>query len=175
MKLLTERLVLRPVKISDAEDMFYYSRDLRVGSLAGWKPHSTVKETRKIIKLIFKDRIGVFGIEYQGKLIGTIGVVPDERRQNDDFMMLGYSLSPEYWGRGIMTEAAREVIAYAFSSLGAKYISAYTYPENEASKRVLEKLGFEFDHCASKTDKLYTGEVKDSLCFILEKKEPFYE
>ncbi len=169
MKLLTKRLVLRPVKISDADDMFDYSKDQRVGLLAGWKPHSSVKETRKIIKLIFKDRIGVFGIEFEGKLIGTIGVVPDERRQNKDFLMLGYSLSPKYWGRGIMTEAAIEVINYAFLMLGAKYISAYTYPENEASKRVLQKLGFSFDHLASKTDKLYTGEVKDSLCYILEK------
>ena len=174
MMLFTERLVLRPVKMSDAEDMFSYSKENCVGISAGWKPHSTLKETRKIIKLIFKDRIGVFGIEMNGRLIGTIGVVPDERRQNDDFLMLGYSLSPEFWGKGIMTEAAREVIRYAFSSLGARFISAYTYPENRASIRVLEKLGFSFDHFAAKTDKLFNGETKDSFCFILEKGEPFH-
>lgn len=172
MVLETERLYLRPVKISDAEDMYRYSSIREVGTDAGWRPHRSLQETKKIIRLVFKDRIGVFGIvlKENGKLIGTVGVVEDPKRENNDFLCLGYSLSPEYKGKGIMTEAARTVVKYGFDVLGAKYISAYCYPYNKASQRVLEKLGFSYECRIRMAEKRFDGEALDNLCYILDNK-----
>ncbi len=57
---------------------------------------------------------------------------------------LGYSLSPEYWGKGLATEAARAVLELGFARLGCEHITAIALPDNLASRRVLEKLGFEY-------------------------------
>jgi len=62
-------------------------------------------------------------------------------RQSDD-VSLGYQLMPTYWNRGIATEAARPLLAYAFEILGFDRVFAFAHPRNGRSARVLEKLGF---------------------------------
>ena len=63
---------------------------------------------------------------------------------------LGFHFLPQFWGKGLATEAAQTVIAYAFGPLKLKGLFAGHHPENAASKRVLEKLGFRYTH-----DELY--------------------
>src|SRR5260370_25725830 len=53
---------------------------------------------------------------------------------------------PKYWGQGLAVEAASAVIAFSFETIGAKSLSAGHHPKNEASKKVLEKLGFRYPH-----------------------------
>lgn len=76
---------------------------------------------------------------------------------------LGFHLRPRYWGKGLASEAGQAVISHAFDALGARGLFAGHHPENEASRRVLEKLNFRFTH-----RELYapTGEFHSS--YILE-------
>jgi ribosomal-protein-alanine N-acetyltransferase len=76
--------------------------------------------------------------------VGCCGLRP--YRPEQQMPELGFHLRPKYWGQGLAVEAACRVIALAFSSLGAKSLSAGHHPENLASRKVLEKLGFRYMH-----------------------------
>lgn len=156
----TERLILRPISEEDAEAMFMFSQNVNVGFNAGWKPHSDIEETHEIIKMIFLDRKDVYGIELKeaDMLCGSIGLVPDAKRQNDQTRMLGYALGENYWNKGYMTEAAQALIRFGFDSLHLDLISAYCYPFNTRSKRVLEKCGFKYEGRLRFAEKHYGGE-----------------
>jgi ribosomal-protein-alanine N-acetyltransferase len=74
------------------------------------------------------------------EMIGTVGLLrfDFEHRHAE----LGYDLARRWWGRGLIPEAAAAVIRYGFSVLGLHRIEAGVLPENDASVRVLQKLGF---------------------------------
>ena len=83
MKILeTERLILRPINKDDASDIFEYGCEPNVGPTAGWKPHQNIKETRAIMKAVFIDKDNIFGmvLKSSGKMIGSIGLMPDPHR-----------------------------------------------------------------------------------------------
>jgi len=79
-----------------------------------------------------------------GEHVGCGGLRP--YKVEEDILELGFHLLPNYWGEGLAIEAARGIITYAFDSLGAKALFAGHHPENAASRRVLEKLGFARTH-----------------------------
>lgn len=167
----TERLRLRSIEDRDAKDIYEYSRETNVGPNAGWKPHETIEETLEIMKLIFLNNEGVFGIvlKESEKLIGSIGLIDDPKRTNDRTKMLGYAIGEKYWGKGYMTEAAKALVKYGFSTLKLDLISAYCYPSNERSKKVLEKLDFQHEGSLSLCEKLYNGQVLDNECYALKR------
>ena len=74
MRLETERLILRPFEAGDAEDLFSYAQDPRVGPPAGWKPHESLEESREIIRTVFSEP-GVFAVVHRqdGRVIGSAG------------------------------------------------------------------------------------------------------
>ncbi len=76
--------------------------------------------------------------------VGCCGLRP--YRLEDKIHELGFHLRPKYWGRGLALEAARAAIDYAFETIGAKGLSAGHHPGNANSKKVLEKLGFQYTH-----------------------------
>lgn len=75
-------------------------------------------------------------------IIGFVGLI---RREPGDPELL-YGLAPEWWGRGLVTEAAQAVLTYAFGVLGCARVTAATDPPNAASLRVMERLGMRFTH-----------------------------
>jgi len=75
---------------------------------------------------------------------GCCGLRP--YKLEDEIHELGFHLRPKYWGRGLAPEAARAAIDFAFETIGANGLSAGHHPENLASKKVLEKLGFQYTH-----------------------------
>ena len=81
MELSTPRLHLRPFRESDAEDLFDYARDIRVGPIAGWPPHESIEESRRIIATVFAKE-GVFAMEDKasGRVIGSVGFETGIRR-----------------------------------------------------------------------------------------------
>jgi putative acetyltransferase len=85
--------------------------------------------------------------------------------------MLGYALSEDYWGQGIMTEAARAVLAYGFDTLGLSLISVVHYPSNLGSQRVIEKCGFYYEGTIRQAEKIYTGEVRDVKAYSIFREE----
>ena len=144
MNLKTERLLLRPFVEGDAADLYEYAKDPRVGPIAGWPPHKSVEESREIIRTVFAAP-NTFAVADRGtgKVIGSAGFTGKHRDDlpapNDE---LGYALSPAFWGRGLMPEAALELLRYAFEELGLACVWCSHYTENGQSRRVIEKCGF---------------------------------
>lgn len=140
----TERLILRPWRESDAEDLYEYAKDPRVGPMAGWPVHRSVGESRQIIRTVLTNPLG-FALEEKstGKVIGSGGLVGMHRDwlpgEDDE---IGYVLNPAYWGRGLVPEAMAELLRYGFEELGLDHIWCGYYEGNEKSRRVQEKLRF---------------------------------
>ena len=171
-KLETERLVLSPWLRKDAQDLYAYAKNPNVGPHAGWKPHADVRESRRIIKTIFQpNQVWAIRDAKTGKAIGSIGFEPDKYRPGVSSRELGYSLSVDCWGRGLMTEAAREVIRYGFEVMGLEMICICTGPDNKRSQSVIRKCGFTFEGTLRKAYKIYDGTLRDVLCHSLLREE----
>lgn len=145
--LLTRRLELRPLKMADAESIYLWSRDPDVARYVLWEPHRSIIESREYIRYIrglYRRHLpSSWGITVPGAdsigVIGTIGIMgwnPEYRTCE-----IGYSLGRDFWGKGIMTEAAGEVIRSLFEDLNVYRIEAQHDVRNPASGRVLEKCG----------------------------------
>jgi len=171
--IVTNRLILRPITDDDAQDIFAYSRNENVGIHAGWKAHANIDETREIMRIIFLNKENVYGIESKetGKLLGSIGLIADPKRQNNNARMLGYAIGEEYWGKGYTTEAAQRLINYGFEVLNLDLISSYCYPSNGRSKRVLEKCGFQYEGLLHLAEERYDGAVLDNECYVIINKK----
>lgn len=106
--LTTPRLLLRPFEEGDAAELYDYARDPRVGPIAGWPPHTSVENSREIIRTVFSAH-NVFAVadRESGRVIRSAGFVGEHREElpgPDD--ELGYALSPAFWGRGLIPEAS---------------------------------------------------------------------
>lgn len=163
----TKRLLLREINEQDIDDIFEYACSPHVGSNAGWKPHESKEETLEVMKAIFLDQDGIWGIVESGKLIGSVGLIKDPKRENQKVRMLGYALGDKHWGKGFMTEAVNAVLRYGLEELKLDLISAYCYPFNERSKNVLKKCGFCYEGTLKLAEKIYNGSVYDNECYAL--------
>lgn len=174
MKVLeTERLRLTPWRLEDAQDLYDYAKHPEVGPPAGWAPHKNVEESKEIIETIFLPS-GAWAIreKVNGKAIGSIGLEFDKHRPETASKEMGYSLGYEYWGKGYMTEAAKEVIRYGFEELGLDIIGICTSDFNKRSQSVIKKCGFKYDGTIRMTYKTaLDGTIRDSMCFSLLKTE----
>ncbi len=169
----TERLLLRPAEAGDCRDIFEYAKHPEVGPRAGWKPHESEEETARVMRDVFLGKEHVFVIVHgeTGRVIGSIGLADDPARDFPVCKMLGYALSRAYWGVGLMTEAVRAMLHYGFREAHLSLISAYCYPQNAASRRVLEKCGFLYEGTLRMAGKSYTGELRDGCCFSMKAEE----
>ena len=171
MELKTERLLLRPITEADAEATLAYAKGPNVGPNAGWKPHENLEETHQVLKEVFLDKENIWGIVFEDTLIGSIGLMDDPKRQNPHTKMLGYAIGEAYWGNGIMTEAARAVLAYGFETLQIDLISGYCYTFNTRSRRVLEKCGMRLEGQLRMAEERSDGEIFDEFCFSITRGE----
>ena len=155
----TERLLLRPVKIEDAQDIFEYATDLETGPMAGWPPHQTIEETKKIIAMWLapdcKEQNYAILYKPDNKVIGTMGVVHLNEKIKDinnpfiknfldnkkEVYEIGNTISKKYWGKGVSTECLTNMIDYLFETTNADIVVTCHYAENLGSKRVQEKCG----------------------------------
>lgn len=152
----TERLLLRPWQDSDAEDLYRYASDPAVGPIAGWPAHKSIEESKDIIKNVFNGR-ECFAI-YLKSAHAVIGAIElklnghTDLTERDDECELGYWLGKPFWGQGIMTEAAKEILRHGFEDAGMTKIWCGYYDGNEKSKRVQEKLGFSYQRTTEGVD-----------------------
>lgn len=166
----TERLVLRPTQMSDAEDIFEYACGDNVGVHAGWTSHETIEETQQIIETVFsEDYVFAIVLKESGKVIGSIGLVADPKRTYDRVRMVGSALGEAYWGNGYTTESTRALVDYGFEALDLVMISAYCAPSNGRSSGVLKKLGFEYEGTLSLCEKSISREVLGNECYALKR------
>ncbi len=104
----TDRLILRPFRESDAEDLYAYARVEGVGEAAGWTHHKSLDESRAILAdFIKKGEVFALALKESGRVIGSLGLhATNNGEKYDPQRELGYVLSRDYWGRGLMSEAA---------------------------------------------------------------------
>ena len=141
----TGRLLLRRWKESDAEECYRYAKDPRVGPIAGWPVHTSVEISRQVIRdILAVPETYAIVLKETGLPVGSIGLHHNDLAEKDDEAELGYWLGVPYWGRGIVPEAARELLRHAFEDLMLKRVWCGYYEGNEKSKRVQEKLGFKY-------------------------------
>lgn len=88
--------------------------------------------------------IWVFRDVENGWFVGRAGL-PDTRAGGNDGVELAYALAAEYWNRGLATEMARAILNLAFERLGLTNVVRFTLPTNRASRRVVEKVGFDYE------------------------------
>lgn len=162
--LRTERLILRPWEISDAKDLFKGASDENVGPIAGWPPHKSIEESRDVIKKVLcgKECYAVCD-KKSGAAIGCIELKLNghtDMTNRDDECEMGFWISKNYWGRGLIPEAARELLRRAFEDLGMRTVWCGYYDGNEKSKRAQEKIGFAFHHTCEEVEVPLLGETR---------------
>ncbi|MBR3928129.1 MAG: GNAT family N-acetyltransferase [Clostridia bacterium] len=144
----TERLVLRPFTDNDLIDFFAYASVPGVGEMAGWPHHENIETSRKILSMFMEEKnvLAIFHKE-SSRVIGSFGFHDswanyDEKYKDFLICEIGYVLSKDYWGQGLMPEAVKAAVAYAFLTLNLDYIGVCHFTDNLQSRRVIEKSGF---------------------------------
>jgi len=170
----TPRLNLRRWYESDARDLFSYAKLPQVGPAAGWKPHGSVSESLEVIRrFIAEDETWAVVDKISRRVIGSIGLHPDDMRSLDKCRSLGYVLSPDFWGKGYATEAVQAALQYAFNDMELQLVSVCHFPENQASKRVIEKSGFVYEGTLRMASNAPDGTPMDYVCYSMLRKEYF--
>lgn len=171
-RLETDRLILRPFQETDLNDLYSYAKNPNIGPNAGWKPHESMDESKSILSNFIDDN-EVLAIVWKenNKVIGSLGLHKDQLRSADNVRMLGYVLSEDYWGRGIITEASRALMAYAFTDLGLLMLTVHHYSYNQKSRRVIEKCGFAYEGTLRHCTQIYNGNTYDLVCYSMTKEE----
>ena len=167
----TERLILRPWKQSDLQDLYEYAKVDGVGQMAGWLPHKSIEESRQIVDMFIAEK-KTFALEYNGKVIGSLGIEEYSEKELPEYSdklgrEIGYVLSKDYWGMGLMPEAVKAVINYLFEQVKVDFIACGHFVGNNQSMRVQEKCGFK--HLKLIKYETCYGAVKDCWISILER------
>ena len=146
----TKRLLLREILESDAQDLFELDADPEVHKYLGNKPVKTMDETVNMIKHIHRQYrelgIGRWAVieKNSNEFVGWSGLKYETSFRNEfPYYDLGYRLKKKFWGKGIATETARECITYGFEKLGLIELFAAAQIANEASNKILQKVGFQ--------------------------------
>jgi ribosomal-protein-alanine N-acetyltransferase len=172
----TEHLILRPITLADAEDIFAYAQDPEVSRFLPWNAHQTLDDSLEIIhkwlKAYAENRPAPWGIvdKKSHKIIGTI--VADQHHVESvdgSCLCLGYCLSKDFWGRGFMPEAVQKIIEYLFHQTTVKEVVAFVRTDNPQSQRVCEKSGMHKDPNGTKREYIKGASV-DLERWLIRKK-----
>lgn len=165
----TKRLILRPVVLEDAEDMFAYASDEETTKFV-FEQHRNLMESKiSIANYFMKEPLGKYAIEYKEnhQMIGTVDL---RVNTNAGLGELGYTLSKNYWGKGLMPEACEVLLQLGFEKLQLVRIEAIHDLRNSKSGRVMEKIGMTKESTLYDAKKL-RGEVVDLVKYSLSNKE----
>jgi RimJ/RimL family protein N-acetyltransferase len=163
--LKTKRLVLRQLIVEDAEELFKTLSDDAVMRYWSSGPHQNVNETISYIawNADADAEHKCWAVTSDGaRAMGWVILLPHRK----DSFELGYILGRQHWRQGYLSEAAEAVLDYAFLELAARRVMADTDPENHASIRLLEKLGFQKEGHLRCEWETHIG-IRDSLIFGL--------
>ena len=168
MILQTKRLILRPWREDDEEELYEYASDPEVGPPAGWPPHTSVENSREIIRTVLSaPETYAVCLKENGKPIGSIGLHRKDLAEKDDEYELGYWIGKPFWGQGLIPEASREMLRHAFEDLGMSRIWCGYYDGNVKSRRVQEKLGFVYHHKTEGIEVSLLGEIRTGHVMLM--------
>lgn len=178
MILETERLILRPWNEGDAESLYKYAKNPEVGPVAGWPVHTSVENSREIIKSVLSaDEIYAVCLREDNVAIGSIGLTlpaQSHTQAADDEIEIGYWIGVPYWGLGLVPEAVKALQKHAFLDLGYSAMWCGYYDGNEKSKRCQEKCGFKYHHTEENKPCKLMGDVRTEH-FTYLTKEQWYD
>lgn len=167
----TDRLVLRRMAKTDADDMYEYARRSDTTRYLTWNPHPDRKYSYQyLVYLQQKYKQGEFHdwavtLRDSGKMIGTCGFTrfdfPNESAE------VGYVINPDFWGKGYAPEALRRVIRFGFDYLELHRIEAKYMEDNIASCHVMEKCGMTFEGVHRESLFVKSEFVSVGVCSIL--------
>lgn len=170
----TERLILRKLQDTDLNDMFEYGSNDEVTKYVSWNTYQSVEDTKTFLNHILQqyaeEKAVFWGIEYKenNKLIGTIDFVAlNQKHQKAE---IGYILSRDYWGKGIMSEAAQAVIKFGFEQMDLIRIEARCLIENIGSEKVMQKVGMQYEGTLRKS-MLLKGKHRDIKLYSILKED----
>ncbi len=169
----TERLILRPMRVFDAFDMYEYARMPETSRFLTWSPHSDIEYTKNYLAFITnKYKSGEFydwAVVLKGeenKMIGTCGFSRIDFTNN--IGEIGYVINPDFHGNGYATEAVKIIMNFGFKKLGFHRIEAKFIIGNDASLAVMKKCGMIYEG-TSKGSMLIKGKYRDiGTCAIIE-------
>lgn len=172
--LKTERLILRKFKVNDYNDMFSnWASDENVTRFLTWAPHESPQATKQLLEgwraAYENDNTYNWAMEFEGEVIGGISVV--RLSEKCEYAELGYCMSRKFWNKGLMTEAARAVIDFLFSEVGAHRVTIAHAVKNPASGRVAQKCGLTYEGTKRESFKSSTGEFLDIAYYGILKQE----
>ena len=159
----TKRLILRPWQEEDAKSLYEYAKDPDIGPPAGWPPHTSVENSRQIIRDVLSVPETYAVCLKDGNAIGSVGLKlkgSTDMTDREDECELGYWIGKPFWGQGLIPEASRELLRHAFAELGMNRIWCGHYDGNTKSRRVMEKLGFVYHHTTEGLELEQLGEIR---------------
>lgn len=151
----TKRLWLTSFTMEDASDVYTYASIPEVSRYTTWEPHTSLEDAEDFLRYALGERYcWAIRLYADGPVIGAVECTEEGPGEAS----IHYVLSPEFWGQGIMTEAARAVIRWAFAEYPElQHIRTTVVREHGASRRVLEKCGMRHvDDITEKWDKFPT-------------------
>lgn len=143
--LVTDRLIMRKMLVSDAEDMFDYASRVETARYLLWSPHESLKFSKRYLTFLQgqyrNENFYDFALveKESGKMIGTCGFTRFDLENNS--AEVGYVLNPDFWGQGLAAEALRRLMRFGFSELSLHRLTAKIMDGNRGSMRVAEKCG----------------------------------
>jgi RimJ/RimL family protein N-acetyltransferase len=168
IKLKTKRLLLRPWRPSDVDDALAYASDPEWARYLWNTPEPyTRRDAEEFIARAVRDDWKLqaqFAIEFEGRAVGGIRLYVIDATAR--LAGLGYNLARTLWGKGLTTEAAAEVLAYAFETLGLEEVTSAADARNTASIRVMEKLGMRREALLLR-HRLHRGEYIDEVHYSI--------
>lgn len=159
-----QRIILRNWRPGDEEELFRHAGNPALGNAAGWEPHQSLEHSRQLLPTIFGGtETYAIVLKSTGLPVGNIELMfatdfhtaplaPHEAE-------ISYWIGQEYWGQGLVPEAAQLLIHHSFQNLQLSGLWCCHYHGNLQSKRVQEKCGFRYHHCDEK-GRTKTGEPK---------------
>lgn len=161
---------LRPWALTDLESLVRYANNPHIAKfMTDGFPHPYTEEAGKaFIAFATKDDpIHIFAIDVEGEAVGGIGLHPqaDVHRKNAE---LGYWLAEPFWGKGIITNAIKEMIEFGFKTYDINRIFARPFATNIGSQKVLEKAGFVLEGRFEKTF-IKHGELLDEMVYAVRR------
>lgn len=141
----TDRLILRPLTLDDADEVFEWTSDEKVAEYMSYPCHKSIEVTKEwlsSLESLENEYTWGFVRKSDNKLIGSGGI---RFRVNENAWNFGYNFRQDCWGNGYATEASKRMIEYVCSEHNAREFVSEHAVENPASGRVIEKCGLTFD------------------------------
>lgn len=151
MQLQTNRLILRPWHINDADALYQYAQNEKVASPAGWLAHTSIEDSKNILQtILIKPNIFAIALkENPNHAIGSIGIMernPTYMFMAPDDLEIGYWVAQPFWRQGIASESLKEILRYGFEDLNIDTFWCGYYEGNIGSCMVQKNNGFKYHH-----------------------------